>query len=480
MASTNMQAQTLVIGSGPGGYSAAFRAADLGQQVVLVERYAEIGGVCLNVGCIPSKALLHAAKVIEDARAMESAGISFGAVQVDKTKLRTWKENVVSRLTKGLKALAKQRKVTIIEGTARFVSPNTVAIEKDGVTQMIDFQNAIIAVGSRSVNLPFIPSDPRIFDSTGALQLSKIDGRMLVLGGGIIGLEMATVYHTLGCAIDIVDVADTLIPACDADVVKPLLKRLTQQCENIYFNTKVVAVEAKKDGIWVTFEGAKAPKKPVCYDQVLVAVGRRSNSDLIDATQAGVQVDDRGFISVDKQMRTNVSHIYAIGDVIGHPMLAHKAVPEGRLAAEVIAGQPHYFDAKVIPSVAYTDPEVAWVGLTEKEAKQQGLDVGVGVFPWAASGRALSHGRDEGLTKLIFDNKTHRLLGAGIVGIHAGDLIGEAALAIEMGCVAEDLALTIHPHPTFSETIAMASEVFEGTATDLYAPKKKKKEGEPA
>jgi dihydrolipoamide dehydrogenase len=470
---TEKQIQLVVIGSGPGGYSAAFRAADLGLQVILIEKYAEIGGVCLNVGCIPSKALLHAAKVIDETEQMSEHGISFSKPKIDATKLRDWKNTIVKRLTGGLKALSKQRKVEIIQGTAKFIDDHHVEVDGPSGKTKIKFDNAIIAVGSRSVKLPFIPEDPRIFDSTGALELAKTQGSMLVIGGGIIGLEMATVYHALGCEIDIVELMDQIIPGADADVVKPLHKRISKQYKNIFLKTKVTKVEAKKDGIYVTFEGEQAPDKPQKYDQVLVSVGRVPNGKLLDAEKAGIKVDERGFIPVDKQQRTNVAHIYAIGDVASMPMLAHKAIPEGRLAAEVIAGKKHYFDPKCIASVAYTDPEVAWAGLTENDAKKQGINYGKGVFPWAASGRALSMGRDEGMTKVLFDNTTHRIIGAGIVGPHAGDLIAEAALAIEMGCDAEDIALTIHPHPTLSETIAMATEVFEGTITDLYIPKKK-------
>lgn len=466
--------QLVVIGSGPGGYTAAFRAADLGLQVILVEKYENIGGVCLNVGCIPSKALLHTAKVIDEAEYMSEHGVTFGKPKIDAKKLKEWKDSVVKKLTGGLKMLAKQRKVEIVQGYAKFVSSNVIEVASaKGEKTKIQFDNAIIAVGSRPVKLPFIPEDPRIIDSTGALELDNPNCKMLVIGGGIIGLEMATVYQSLGAKISIVELMDQIIPGADADLVKPLHKRISKHYENIYLKTKVTKVEAKKDGIYVTFEGEQAPKESQKFDKVLVAVGRLPNGKLIDAEKAGVFVDERGFIPVDKQQRTNISHIYAIGDVVGNPMLAHKAIPEGRVAAEVISGKKHFFDPKCIASVAYTDPEVAWVGVTENDAKKQGIQYGKGVFPWAASGRSLSMGRDEGMTKVIFDKNTHRIIGAGVVGPHAGDLISEAALAIEMGCDAEDISLTIHPHPTLSETIAMATEVFEGTITDLYIPKKK-------
>lgn len=468
-----VQTQIAVLGSGPGGYSAAFRAADLGKQVVLIERYESIGGVCLNVGCIPSKALLHAAKVIDEAQHMAAHGIDFGKPKIDAGKLRDWKNSVVGKLTGGLKALAKQRKVEIVTGVGKFISPHEIVVEgKDGST-IVKFENAIIAAGSQPVKLPFIPEDPRIIDSTDALELNNVEGEMLVIGGGIIGLEMATVYHALGAEITVVEFMDMVIPGADKDVVMPFYKRISKQYKQIMLKTKVTQVEAKKDGIWVTFEGENAPEKPQRFDKVLVAVGRRPNGKLIGAENAGVQVDERGFIAVDKQLRTNVAHIFAIGDIVGNPMLAHKAVPEGRTAAEVIAGMKHFFDPKCIPSVAYTDPEIAWAGVTEAEAKKKGIKYGKGVFPWAASGRSLAIGRDEGLTKLIFDEATHRIIGAGIVGPNAGELISEAALAIEMGCDVEDIALTIHPHPTLSESLMMAAEVFEGTATDIYLPKKK-------
>lgn len=470
----SIETEVVVIGSGPGGYTAAFRAADLGKKVVLVERYESIGGVCLNVGCIPSKALLHAAKVIDEAEDMSQHGITFGKPKIDLKKLLEWKQGVVGKLTGGLKMLAKQRKVQIVTGTAVFTSANTLEVTgSDGKKDSITFQQAIIAVGSRPVKLPFLPDDPRILDSTSALELREVGGSMLVLGGGIIGLEMATVHHALGTDITVVELMDQLIPGADSDVVMPLQKRIKARYKNIYLKTKVTKVEAKKDGLYVTFEGEAAAAKPERFDRILCAVGRRPNGDQIQADKAGVKVDERGFIAVDKQMRTNVPHIFAIGDVVGNPMLAHKAMPEGRVAAEVIAGMKHFFDPRCIASVAYTDPEIAWVGMTETEAKAKGIKYGKGVFPWAASGRALSVGRSEGLTKLLVDETTHRVLGAGIVGPNAGELIAELALAIEMGCDVEDLALTIHPHPTLSETVALSAEVFEGTITDLYLPKKK-------
>ncbi|MGQ3887636.1 dihydrolipoyl dehydrogenase [Legionella sp. CNM-1927-20] len=470
--SESIKAEVVVIGSGPGGYTAAFRAADLGKKVVLIERYSSLGGVCLNVGCIPSKALLHIAKVVEEAHEMAAQGVTFGKPKFDNKKLVTWKNSVVGKLTGGLKALAKQRKVEVVNGTAKFTGPNQISVDNK---QTIDFENAIIAVGSESVNLPFIPEDPRIFSSTGALELANIKGDLLVLGGGIIGLEMATVYSALGVKVTVVEFMDQLIPGADTDLVTVLQKRMSKKGVNFLLKTKVIAVEAKKDGIYVTMEGEHKTDAPLKFQQVLVSVGRRPNGKSIDSEKAGVHVDERGFIPVDKQMRTNVSHIFAIGDVVGQPMLAHKAIPEGKVAAEVIAGMKHEFAPKCIASVAYTDPEVAWAGLTEKEAKEKGIAYEKGVFPWAASGRALSMGREEGMTKLLFCPTTHRILGAGIVGISAGDLIAETALAIEMGCDVEDIALTIHPHPTLSESVGQAAEAFEGTITDLYLPKKKKK-----
>ncbi|MCC2666293.1 MAG: dihydrolipoamide dehydrogenase [Gammaproteobacteria bacterium] len=470
--STELKTELVVIGSGPGGYTAAFRAADLGKKVILIERHENIGGVCLNVGCIPSKALLHAAKVLDEAHDMAKCGIEFGKPKIDSQKLRDWKNKIVTRLTGGLKTLAKQRKVDIIQGAAQFISKNQIAVETSQGKQIITFDHAIIAVGSRPVQLPFLPDDPRIIDSTGALELEETKGNMLIIGGGIIGLEMATVYHALGVEVTIVELMDQIIPGCDKDVVMPLFKRIQKLYKNILLKTKVTKVDAKKDGLWVTFEGDNAPDASTRFDRILCAVGRRPNGDQIAADKAGVKVDERGFIPVDKQQRTNVPTIFAIGDVTGNPMLAHKAIPEGRVAAEVIAGLKHYFDVKCIPSVAYTDPEIAWVGLTENEAKAKGIQYGKGVFPWAASGRALSIGRDEGLTKLLIDEKTHRVIGGAATGPNAGELVGEIGLAIEMGCDVGDISLTIHPHPTLSETIAMAAEVFEETITDLYLPKK--------
>lgn len=476
----SMQTEVVVIGSGPGGYTAAFRAADLGKKVVLVERYETLGGVCLNVGCIPSKALLHAAKVIDDAADMAENGIQFGKPNVEPKKLLEWKKGVVAKLTGGVKLLAKTRKVDVITGVAKFKSDHEIEVEmKDGKKETIEFKQAIIAVGSRAMKLPFLPDDPRIIDSTGALELEKVDGKMLVIGGGIIGLEMATVYHSLGAEITVVELMEQIIPGADADVVMPLYKRIKPRYKNIYLKTKVTKVEAKKDGLYVTFEGEDgqngAPNQPEKFDLILCAVGRRPNGDQIDAAKAGIKVDERGFIPVDKQMRTNVPNIYAIGDVVSNPMLAHKAMPEARIAAEVIAGFKHFFDARSIASVAYTDPEVAWVGVTENEAKAKGIKYGKGVFPWAASGRSLSLGRSEGMTKLIVDETTHRVIGAGIVGPNAGELVAEVALAIEMGCDVEDIALTIHPHPTLSETVMLAAEVYEGTITDLMPKKKTEK-----
>lgn len=473
--SNEISTQVVVIGSGPGGYSAAFRAADLGKKVVLIERHPTLGGVCLNVGCIPSKALLHAAKVIDEAHEAAQIGVSFANPNVDIEKLRGWKNKVVSKLTGGLKMLAKQRQVTVVNGMGEFTSSTQVKVTDDaGNTTLVNFEQAIIAVGSRPVKLPFIPDDPRVIDSTGALELAETKGRMLVIGGGIIGLEMATVYSALGMQINVVEFMDQIIPGADKELVAPLHKRIQKSYENIWLKTKVTQVEAKKDGLYVTFEGENAPAKPERFDRILVAVGRRPNGDLVAAEKAGLTVTDRGFIEADKQLRTKVPNIYAIGDVIGNPMLAHKAVAEGRVAAEVISGLKHYFEPKCIPSVAYTDPEIAWVGVTEREAKEKGLNYGKSVFPWMASGRALSQERSEGHTQLLFDEDSHRIIGAGIIGPNAGELISETALAIEMGCDVEDIALTIHPHPTLSESVMMAAEIFEGTITDLYMPKKKK------
>jgi dihydrolipoamide dehydrogenase len=469
----DVQAEVLVLGAGPGGYSAAFRAADLGKSVVLVDSSPILGGVCLNVGCIPSKALLHAAKVIAETKEMADHGLTFGEPAVDLDKLRAWKESVVGRLTKGLAGLAKQRKVTVVTGYGTFASPNHLEVAGDDGKTVVGFEQAIIACGSEPVTLPFIPhEDERVVDSTGALELGGVPERLLVVGGGIIGLEMACVYSELGSKVTIVELLDQLIPGADKDLVNPLFKRISKRYDAIYLTTKVTRVDAEADGLKVHFEGAKAPGTAT-FDQVLVAVGRRPNGRAIGAEKAGVAVDERGFISVDKQQRTNVPHIFAIGDVVGQPMLAHKAVHEGHVAAEVAAGKPSYFDVRGIPSVAYTDPEVAWVGVTENEAKAAGVKYGKGVFPWAASGRSLSLGRDEGMTKLLFDEATHRLIGAAAVGPNAGELIAETALAVEMGADATDVGLTVHPHPTLSETVGMAAEAFEGTITDLYLPKRR-------
>ncbi|MDP3608550.1 MAG: dihydrolipoyl dehydrogenase [Methylophilus sp.] len=467
--------QVVVLGSGPGGYTAAFRAADLGLKVVLIERYSTLGGVCLNVGCIPSKALLHTAKVITEAEETAHHGVSFGQAKIDLDQLRNWKSNdVVGKLTGGLSAMAKQRGVTVVEGVGKFTSPNQVVVTAaDGKVTTIGFENAIIAAGSQATKFPGAPEDDRIMDSTGALALADIPKRLLVIGGGIIGLEMGTVYDALGSKVSVVEFMDGLITGCDRDLVRPLQKRMEKRFESIMLSTKVSKIEAKKDGIHVSFEGEDAPKEPQIYDRVLVSIGRRPNGKLIGAENAGVTVDDRGFIAVDKQMRTNVPHIFAIGDIVGQPMLAHKATHEGKVAAEVIAGYKTEFVASVIPSVAYTDPEIAWVGMTETEAKAKGIEIEKASFPWAASGRAISVARTEGSTKLIFDKDTHRLIGAGIVGVNAGELLAEAVLAIEMGADAHDLGLTIHAHPTLSETICFAAEVKEGTITDMLPPKKR-------
>jgi dihydrolipoamide dehydrogenase len=462
----------VVLGSGPGGYTAAFRAADLGMDVTLVERYPTLGGVCLNVGCIPSKALLHAARVIEEAKEVRSFGIEFGAPRIDIDKLRGWKSSVVGQLTKGLAGMARQRKVKVVRGTGRFTSANALSVEHDGERTEISFDQCIIAAGSEVVQMPGVPDDPRIIDSTGALELGDLPERMLVIGGGIIGLEMATVYEALGVKVSVVELTKTLIPGCDRDLVRPLQKRITSRYEAIKLGTRVTRVEAGKNGITVHFEGDAAPAEPQTYGRVLVAVGRRPNGAAIGADAAGVAVGERGFISVDKQMRTNAPHIFAIGDIVGQPMLAHKASHQGKVAAEVAAGHKSFFDARVVPSVAYTDPEVAWAGLSEEEAKAKGIAYRKGVFPWSASGRALALGRAEGMTKLLFDEANGQLLGAGIVGANAGDLIAEAALAIELGCDAADIGLTVHAHPTLSETVAFAAEIAAGTITDLYIPKK--------
>ncbi|MDP4489747.1 dihydrolipoyl dehydrogenase [Pseudoalteromonas piscicida] len=472
--SNEIKTQVVVLGGGPGGYSAAFRAADLGLDVTLIESRDTLGGVCLNVGCIPSKALLHVAKVIDDAAEMASHGVSFGAPQIDLDKIRSWKESVIGQLTGGLGGMAKMRKVTVINGYGKFTGSNTIAVEGADGAKTVTFDNAIIAAGSQPVSLPFIPEDERIIDSTGALELKDVPEKLLVLGGGIIGLEMGTVYRSLGSAIDVVEFADQLVPAADKDVIK-IYQKYVKDKFNVMLSTKVVAVEAKEDGIYVSFEGKQAPEGQVRYDKVLVAVGRTPNGKLIDADKAGVNVDERGFISTDKQMKTNVDHIFAIGDIVGQPMLAHKAVHEGHVAAEVISGKKHYFDPKCIPSIAYTDPEIAWVGVTEKEAKEQGLSIETAVFPWAASGRAIASARTEGSTKLIFDKESGRVIGGAMVGINAGEMLGEIGLAVEMGADGEDLALTIHAHPTLNESIGLAAEIFEGSITDLPNKKAVKK-----
>jgi dihydrolipoamide dehydrogenase len=472
VAGTDRHAKVLVLGAGPGGYTAAFRAADLGLEVTLIERWPVLGGVCLNVGCIPSKALLHAARVVDEAQAMAGHGISFGPPQIDLDRLRSWKSAVVGKLTGGLSGLARQRKVTVIRGDGRFVAPRVLEVAGEEGTQRIGFDHCIIAAGSEPVRLPFLPDDPRVMDSTGALELQDIPQRLLVIGGGIIGLEMGCVYDALGSKVSVVELMDQLMPGADPDLVKPLEKRLRKRYEQILLGVKVQGVEALPEGLRVSFSGTGAPT-PQIYDRVLVAVGRRPSGSGIGAEAAGLTVDPRGFLSVDRQMRTSQPHIFAIGDIVGQPMLAHKATHEGKVAAEVIAGEKRAFDARVIPSVAYTDPEVAWVGLTESEAKAKGIEYQKGSFPWAASGRSLAQGRDEGFTKLLFDPQTHRVLGGGIVGSNAGELIGEVALAIEMGADAADIGLTIHPHPTLSESVAMSAEAFEGTLTDLYLPKRK-------
>ena len=476
----DIECEMVVLGAGPGGYSAAFRAADLGMKTVIIERYAQLGGVCLNVGCIPSKALLHVAAVADEAAALAEHGISFGKAKIDLDKLRGWKDKVVGKLTGGLAGMAKMRKVEVVRGVGQFLDANHIQVEittgsgqeKSGEKKVVRFQKCVIAAGSQVVRLPFVPDDPRIVDSTGALALKDIPKKMLVIGGGIIGLEMGTVYSTLGTRLDVVEMMDGLMQGADRDLVKVWLKMNEKRFDNIMLKTKTVGVEAKKDGIYVTFEGEAAPKEAQRYDMVLMSVGRAPNGKKLSANQAGVAVSERGFIEVDKQMRTNVPHIYAIGDIVGQPMLAHKAVHEGHVAAEAAAGQKSFFDARVIPSVAYTDPEVAWVGVTEDDAKAKGLSIKKAVFPWAASGRAIANGRDEGFTKLIFDTETHRIVGGAIVGTHAGDLISELALAIEMGCDATDIGKTIHPHPTLGESVGMAAELFEGVCTDLPPQKK--------
>jgi len=469
----DIECKLVVLGSGPGGYSAAFRAADLGVDTVLVERYDSLGGVCLNVGCIPSKALLHAAAVIDEAEAMAAHGVTFGAPKIDIDKLRGFKTKVVGQLTGGLAGMAKQRKVRTVVGTGMFVSPNEMEVQtKDGV-KLLHFEYAIIAAGSQSVKLPAFPwDDERIMDSTGALEMKDVPKKLLVVGGGIIGLEMATVYAALGSEVTVVEFMDQLIPGADADLIKPLAKRMGSRLKGVHLKTKVVTAKATKKGIEVGYEGESIPATTL-FDRVLVSVGRSPNGGKVGADKAGVAVTERGFINVDTQMRTNVPHIFAIGDLVGQPMLAHKATHEAHVAAEVVAGLKSHFDARVIPSVAFTNPEVAWVGVSEREAQEKGLKIGVGKFPWAASGRAIGIDRTEGFTKLIFDEATHRIVGAGIVGVNAGDLISELALAIEMGSEAADIALTIHPHPTLGESVGMAAEVYEGTITDLYVPKKK-------
>ncbi|MGX8883703.1 dihydrolipoyl dehydrogenase [Methylovorus sp. SPW-M1] len=471
----DIDTEVVVLGSGPGGYTAAFRAADLGKKVVLIERYSTLGGVCLNVGCIPSKALLHTAKVITEAEETSHHGVSFSAPKVDLDTLRNWKANdVVGKLTGGLAAMAKQRGVTVVQGVGKFTSSHQIAVTAaDGKVTTVGFQNAIIAAGSQATKFPGAPDDERIMDSTGALALADIPKRLLIIGGGIIGLEMGTVYDALGSKVSVVEFMDGLIPGCDRDLIRPLQKRMEKRFESIMLSTKVAKIDAKKDGIHVSFEGENAPKEAQVYDRVLVSIGRRPNGKNIGAENAGVAVDDRGFIAVDKQMRTNVPHIFAIGDIVGQPMLAHKATHEAKVAAEVIAGHKVEFQALVIPSVAYTDPEVAWAGMTETEAKAKGIEIEKASFPWAASGRALSIARTEGATKLIFDKETHRVIGAGIVGVNAGELLAEAVLAIEMGADAHDLGLTIHAHPTLSETICFAAELKEGTITDMLPPKKR-------
>ena len=469
----DIECKLVVLGSGPGGYTAAFRAADLGVDTVLVERYAALGGVCLNVGCIPSKALLHAAAVIDEADAMAAHGVTFGKPKIDIDKLRSFKTKVVGQLTGGLASMAKQRKVRTVQGVGTFVSPNEMEVETAEGKKLIRFEYAIIAAGSQSVKLPAFPwDDERIVDSTGALELKDVPAKLLVVGGGIIGLEMATVYSALGSEVTVVEFMDQLIPGADADLIKPLAKRLGGKLKGTHLKTKVVEAKATKKGIEVSYEGESIPATNV-FDRVLVSVGRSPNGNKIGADKAGVAVTERGFINVDTQMRTNVSHIFAIGDLVGQPMLAHKATHEARVAAEVVAGMKSHFDARVIPSVAFTDPEVAWVGVTEREAKEKGLKIGVGKFPWVASGRAIGIDRTEGFTKLLFDEETHRVVGGAIVGPHAGDLISEIVLAIEMGSEAGDIGMTIHPHPTLSESVGMAAEVYEGTITDLYIPKKK-------
>ena len=466
------ETQLLVLGAGPGGYTAAFRAADLGLKVTLVERWPMLGGVCLNVGCIPSKALLHAAKVIDEVGEMRAHGLDFGEPKIDLTKLLDWKNKVVNKLVGGLSVLAKQRKVEVVQGTGKFASPHVIEVQRaDGKTEKIRFEQCIVAAGSEPIKLPFIPNDPRVIDSTGALELSGVPQRLLVIGGGIIGLEMATVYASLGARLSVVELTSQLMPGADPDLVRPLEKRLKARYEQILLNTKVTGCTAQPEGLAVEFEDANG-KRTDTFDRVLVAVGRSANGKRLNLEAADIDHSDRGIIPVDKQMRTNLPHVFAIGDLVPGPMLAHKAMHEAKVAAEVAAGQKSYFDARVIPSVAYTDPEVAWVGLTETDAKKNGVQYKKGQFPWAASGRSLALGRDEGFTKLLFDPVTHRVLGGGMVGPNAGELVAEVALAIEMGADAADIGLTVHPHPTLSETVALSAEAFEGTLTDLYIPKR--------
>jgi len=469
----DLHCEVVVLGGGPGGYTAAFRAADLGKQTVLIERYETSGGVCIHVGCITSKALLHIGKVISEVDELKEQGIDLGTSNVNIKSVREFAVNVVNKLTAGLKAMAKQRKVEVVHGTGTFISPNMIEVENAAGKTTISFEHTIIAAGSQPASIPSFPDDPRIMDSTGALLLDDIPERLLVIGGGVIGLEMATVYEALGSKITVVEMLDALVPGCDKDIIRPLQRRITKRYENIYLGTAVTEIKALKKHLNVSFDGKKAPKSDQ-FDAILLSVGRRPNGLKIGAENAGVNVNEQGFIPVDDQQRTNVQNIFAIGDIVGQPMLAHKATHEGKIAADVISGLKVGFDNRVIPSVAYTDPEVAWVGITETEAKEKGIDYGKGSFPWAASGRSLSLGRDDGLTKVLFEKETNRIIGAGIVGPNAGDLIAECALAIEMGADAEDIGLTIHPHPTLSETIGLAAEVFEGTITDLYIPKRKK------
>ncbi|WP_404401498.1 dihydrolipoyl dehydrogenase [Idiomarina seosinensis] len=473
--SKKIKTQVVVLGSGPGGYSGAFRAADLGLDVVLIERYSTLGGVCLNVGCIPSKALLHMTKHIEEAQHLAAEGIEFGEPKIDLDKLRKHKEKVVGQLTGGLDQMSKMRKVNVVNGYGKFTGSNTIKVEgEDGETE-VEFEHAIIAVGSQAIKLPFIPhDDERVWDSTDALELKEIPEKMLLLGGGIIALEMGQVYSSLGAKVDVVEMMDQLVPPADTDIIKSFNKQVKGRFENVMLSTKATNVEAKKDGLYVTFEGKNAPEEAVRYDVILVAVGRAPNGGKIDADKAGVKVDDRGFINVDSQMRTNVDHIFAIGDLVGQPMLAHKATHESHVAAEVIAGKKHFFDPKVIPSIMYTNPEVAWAGVTEKEAKDQGIEYDAVTFPWSASGRAIASNAQQGMTKLIFD-KNNRIIGGAMCGTNAGELLGEICLAIEMGCDAEDMALTIHAHPTLHESVGLAAEIHEGAITDMPNPKAKKK-----